>query len=127
MPITFHPRPGTVLVCDFTTGFMVPEIVKTRPVVIVSPHYIRRPGLYTVVPLSQTEPDPLEPYHVHFPQTPVAGCHGPCWAKCDLVMSVSAARLDRKKVGRGQYRVTNVSVEQLAAIMASIKYGLGIK
>ena len=126
MPITFHPRPGTVLMCDFTTGFIVPEIVKMRPVVIVSPHHIRRPDLYTVVPLSQTAPDPEEPYHVHFPHTPVAGGQGPCWAKCDLVVSVAAQRLDRKKIGRGMYRVTNVTPPQLEAIMAGIKYALGL-
>ena len=127
MPITFHPRPGTVLMCDFTTGFIVPEIVKRRPVVVVSPHHLKRHDLYTIVPLSQTEPTPLEPYHVHFPHTPVAGQFGPCWAKCDLIVSVAAARLDRKKVGRGHYRITNISQLELDAILLAIKYSLGIK
>ena len=36
MPITFHPSPGTVLICDFTTGFQPPEMVKRRHVVVVS-------------------------------------------------------------------------------------------
>lgn len=127
MTISFHPRPGTVLMCDFTTGFIVPEIIKMRPVVVVSPHHIRRQGLYTVVPLSRTAPDPLEQYHVHFAKTPVADQFGPCWAKCDLVTSVSAERLDRKKIARGVYKITNVTTPELDLILLAIKYSLGIK
>ena len=37
MALNFHPEPGMVLICDFTTGFRVPEIVKRRPVVVISP------------------------------------------------------------------------------------------
>lgn len=127
MPITFHPRPGIVLMCDFTTGFMAPEIIKMRPVVVVSPHHIKRHNLYTVVPLSRTEPNPSQPYHVYFPKTPVAGEFGACWAKCDMVMSVSTERLDRKKVGRGAYKVTNITPTELDLILLAIKYSIGIK
>lgn len=126
MPITFHPRPGTLLVCDFH-GFIEPEMVKLRPVVVISPHYIERHRLYAVVPLSQTEPDPFQPFHVHFPHTPVPGERGPCWAPCDMVMSVSVERLDRKKVGRGAYRVACIKQAELDAILAGVKYSLGIK
>lgn len=126
MPITFHPRPGTILVCDFR-GFIAPEMIKLRPVVIITPHHIRRSGLYTVVPLSQTAPNPQEPYHVYFPHTPVPGEHGPCWAKCDMVVSVSVDRLDRKKITRGIYRVANIKPDELEAILDGVKYSLGIK
>jgi uncharacterized protein YifN (PemK superfamily) len=37
MAITFHPEPRMVLVCDFTTGFKEPEMVKVRPVIVLSP------------------------------------------------------------------------------------------
>ena len=30
MPITFHPHAGVVLICDFSTGFQPPEMVKRR-------------------------------------------------------------------------------------------------
>lgn len=126
MTITFHPSAGTVLVCDFR-GFIAPEMIKLRPVIVISPHHIKRHGLYTVVPLSQTEPDPHHPFHVHFPHTPVPGGHGPCWAKCDMVVSVSVDRLDRKKVGRGEYRMSNIKPAELDAILNGIKYSLGIK
>ena len=39
--------------CDFRTGFKPPEMVKMRPVVVVSG---KRTGVGTVVPLSATAP-----------------------------------------------------------------------
>jgi len=60
--IQFFPKAGMVLMCDFD-GYQVPEIVKTRPVVVVSPNHLIRPGLVSVVPLSLTPPDPVQPYH----------------------------------------------------------------
>ena len=57
MAINFNPRPGTVLYCNFE-GYVIPEIVKNRPVIVVSPKYLNRKGLYTVVPMSTTIVDP---------------------------------------------------------------------
>ena len=50
--LKFHPEPGTILICDYSTGFRLPEMVKKRPVVTISPRLKRRDGLITVVPLS---------------------------------------------------------------------------
>jgi uncharacterized protein YifN (PemK superfamily) len=63
MPIKEHPPLGTILICDFDAGFKVPEMVKRRPVVVISPKIESRFGLCTVVALSATEPDPVESYH----------------------------------------------------------------
>ncbi len=60
MPLTFSPRPGEIVICDFSTGFRPPEMVKVRPVVVISPRR-RTSQLVTVVPLSTTPPDPVEP------------------------------------------------------------------
>ena len=62
MAITFHPNPGTVLICDFN-GLIIPEMVKTRPVVVISPRLRHRTGLCTIIPLSTTPPDPKMPWH----------------------------------------------------------------
>ncbi|MBU6163323.1 MAG: type II toxin-antitoxin system PemK/MazF family toxin [Myxococcales bacterium] len=35
MPLTFQPRPGSVVYCDFV-GLRAPEMIKRRPVVIVN-------------------------------------------------------------------------------------------
>jgi uncharacterized protein YifN (PemK superfamily) len=47
--------------CDFK-GYVVPEMVKIRPVVVVARNRKNR-KLVTVVPLSTTAPDALEDHH----------------------------------------------------------------
>jgi len=125
MALNIHPKAGTILMCNFD-GFRVPEMVKTRPVVIVSPNHLNRPGLYTIVPLSTTAPDQVQPYHYHFPKNPMPQSLGEAWAKCDMVVTVSIGRLDRIKVSRGIYTLRYVSKEELAAIRECMKYALGI-
>lgn len=126
MAITFHPKAGAVLVCDFR-GYVEPEIVKMRPVVVVSPNHLRRPGLVTVIPLSTTPPLYVEAYHYLLHGNPVPGSEAEAvWAKCDLIATVSIERLDRKKVSRGHYAVGYVSMEQVRAMRrcAAISPGL---
>lgn len=95
MSITFHPEQGTIVICDFT-GFVVPEMVKRRPAVVISPRLRTRTGLCTVVPLSTTPPAPIAPYHCKLHVTPTlpkpydAPYH---WVKADMVYTVSFARL----------------------------------
>jgi len=50
MSIPYHPEQGTILICDFK-GFIDPEMVKRRPVVVVSPRLRQRGKLCAVVPL----------------------------------------------------------------------------
>lgn len=84
MALTFHPKPGVVLVCDFA-GYVAPEMIKRRPVVVVSPAHLRRPNLLAVVPLSTTPPDPIAPYHYRLSGNPVPGSDATeVWAKCDM-------------------------------------------
>jgi uncharacterized protein YifN (PemK superfamily) len=126
MAITFFPRAGSVLVCDFS-GYIAPEIVKTRPVVVISPNEGRRIGLITVIPLSTTAPLPVQQYHYRLHGNPIPGSNiETVWAKCDLVATVSLARLDRKRVARGQFTVGYVSMEQVRAMRrcAAISFGL---
>jgi uncharacterized protein YifN (PemK superfamily) len=101
-------------------------MVKTRPVIIVSPNHLPRPGLYTVVPMSTTEPDPVQPYHYCFPKNPMPQKDGVAWAKCDMVVTVSVDRLDRLKIARGTYTIRFVTKEELAAIRDCMKHALGI-
>ena len=98
MPITFHPKPGMILMCDFSTGFKPPEMVKKRPVVVLSKP---RQQLVTIVPLSTTEPIPLERCHYEVPNRslPPPLRRKRHWAKCDCVTTVAFWRLDRVKAG----------------------------
>jgi len=57
MAITFYPYPGSVLLYEYPPeGTVEPEMVKLRPVVIISEKMKHRGGLVTVVPLSASEP-----------------------------------------------------------------------
>ena len=97
MSINFHPNPGTMLVCDFH-GMTAPEIVKTRPIIVISPRLRRGNGLCTVVPLSTTPPKFVMPWHCRLMfEGPLAPNWRECimWAKCDLLYSMRFERLDR--------------------------------
>jgi mRNA interferase MazF len=131
MAIFFHPPAGTLLMCDFNTGFKPPEMVKKRPVVIVS-H--KHKNVATVVPLSCTEPIPFESHHWEMsPMSLPASLRGDrCWAKCDMVSCVGFARLDRimdgkcPNTGRRVYVAPEILPIDFQEIMKSLKYVLRI-
>jgi len=103
MPIREHPELGTVLMCDYNTGFCPPEMVKHRPVVVISPKIRGRPGLCTVVALSTQPPDPVMPYHCQIelrPRLPGKWVSDGVWVKGDMVNSVGFHRLDLIRYGK---------------------------
>ena len=129
MPLTFHPGPGIIVICDFSTGFQPPEMVKKRPVVIISPH--RRTGqLVAVVLLSSTEPDPIEPWHWAVPTGAYPPARGPMWGKADIVQTVALIRLDRVMFrgpdGKRNYRAFQLTRPQIADLHLAVKAGLGL-
>ncbi len=85
--------------CDFGTGFRPPEMVKTRPVVVVSK---RADNLANVVSLSTTQPIKLEKWHCEINSASLPSSLGGkrCWAKCDMIATVGLWRLDRVKIGK---------------------------
>ena len=128
MPLLFHPEPGTILICDFSTGFRPPEMVKVRPVVVISPR--RRGGqLATVVPLSSTEPKPAQPWHWPVPAGLYPPARGPMWGKADVVNTVALERLDRVKVrdasGQRRYITVHLTAGQLAELRSAVRAALG--
>ena len=130
MPITFHPKRGTVLICDFGTGFKAPEMVKKRPVVVSRKHR----ELVTVVPLSTTEPVPVEKCHHELLDAslplPLRGKR--MWAKCDLVTTVGFWRLDRVRgprhptTGKRTHMAQPIRPEDLVAIQKAILFVMGL-
>jgi mRNA interferase MazF len=133
--LAYYPRIGEILLCDYATGFVAPEMVKRRPVVVVSPRLRRRGELVGVVPLSTTEPQPVEKHHclIQLDRPLPAPFSAPSmWAKCDMFATVSRARLDRFRLGRkgGQgsrmFVSGQLNVEQIRAIKISILCGLGL-
>ena len=132
MPLKFNPRPGTLLMCDFGTGFKAPEMTKKRPVVVISPRRRRLTvQLCTIVPLSTAVPDPVEQFHhrMNPRSVPVELGTQESWAKCDMLYTVSLDRLDRVTVNRGGRRVfvaPRVLDEDLGAIRQGVVNALGL-
>lgn len=125
MATLYQPRPGNVVMCDYR-GFVVPEMVKVRPVVVIARNRRNR-RLVTVVPLSTTEPNSLEDHHHALANNPLPGREAiSCWAKCDMLTTVSLGRLDRYKVGRGQYAVPMLPGDEFAAILRAVAKALDL-
>lgn len=133
MAIQFNPEQGTILVCDFK-GFVQPEMVKRRPVVVVSPRLRKRAGLCTIVPLSTTPPKEVAPYHFKLHVTPVlpepynADFH---WVKGDMLYTVSFDRLflpfnGKETDGKRKYDVRVIDEADLLKIQQCILHGLGL-
>lgn len=133
MGIWYYPSPGEILLCDYGTHVVAPEMEKRRPVVIVTPRLRRRNELVGVVPLSLTAPQHPDNHHCQFqlekPLPEPFDCPT-MWAKADMYSVVSRARLDRFKAGRshGQrmYLAGKVSDQQLKEIKAALLCGLGL-
>jgi uncharacterized protein YifN (PemK superfamily) len=132
MALIFHPEPGMVLICDYNTGFRAPEMVKRRPVVVISPRPRRKTMLCTVVPLSTTAPNPIEPHHYKISPDSLPGnlAENETWAKCDMLSAVSLSRLDRVKIrmpdGRREYVAKRVTDADLVEIQRAVLCGLGL-
>lgn len=130
-PLPYHPKIGEALRCDFS-NLVPPEMDKARWVVVVSPKHINRANLCAVVPLSTTVPKSVQPWHVKMDSDPNPKASGETvWAKCDMVMSVSFARLsaywDGKTTdGKRNYVTIFVSNSELSRIQKGILYSLGL-
>jgi uncharacterized protein YifN (PemK superfamily) len=128
MALTFHPGPGAIVICDFSEGFRPPEMVKIRPVIVISPRR-RTAQLATVVPLSSIAPQSVEPWHYRLPPGAYPPARGDIWAKCDMVMTVGLGRLDRVKVkidGQQVYKTYQLGAPELAQILAGVRAALGL-
>ncbi|PZP12609.1 MAG: type II toxin-antitoxin system PemK/MazF family toxin, partial [Sphingomonas hengshuiensis] len=92
MPIQYHPRPGTIVICDYCPGFRPPEMVKRRLAVVVSPRLSHRNYLCTVAPLSTTAPEHASSYQpkIRLPVSPPPPYTGTeKWVKGDMLFTAS--------------------------------------
>ncbi|MHA7875067.1 type II toxin-antitoxin system PemK/MazF family toxin [Roseivivax sp.] len=128
VPIKYFPRAGQVLVCSFR-GFEVPEMVKTRPVMVISPRLPHRSQIVTIVPISTSPPLHDLPFVVRLSKNyhPNERDDLPCWAKCDMVMNLSRERLDGFKIDRRKWATPHASADNLKAVQTGVVYGLGIE
>ncbi len=136
MAIKYPVLPGTIVLCDYALGgFREPEMVKRRPVIVMSPRLRHRDHLCTVVPLSSkpglaevdyvVELNFVRPLPAPFENTVV-------WAKCDMLATVSFARLDlfrtqRDSSGKRQYITPKLPESDVKRVQLGILFALGIK
>lgn len=134
MSLPFYPAQGAILICDFR-GFVDPEMVKRRPVVVVSPKRKNGPRLCTVLPLSTTPPRPVENFHFKIqldPPLPEPYEEEECWVKCDMIYQVSFDRLKlpttgvKDESGKRIYDQRIVSAEDLKRMQDGIALALGL-
>ena len=133
MAIGEHPVPGTILICDFNQGFREPEMVKQRPVIVLSPKIGIRAKLCTVVALSTTPPQPQMPYHCKLEIDPPLPPRwsGENWVKGDMIYAVGFHRLDlirlgKDNTGKRQYRYDIITPEQMKAVRTCVLRGIGL-
>jgi uncharacterized protein YifN (PemK superfamily) len=126
MAIQYHPEPGTILICDFH-GFRSPEMLKRRPVVVISPRLRQRYKLCTVVPLSTTTPIPQTAYHYRLhtvPPLPEPYDSEHQWVKGDMVYTVSFDRLFLPFAGKDP--LGNRQYDARVIDRADLRAGLGM-
>lgn len=134
MPLTFHPSPGLILVCDYTTGFILPEMVKRRPVIVISPRLRNRVNLCTVVPLSTSDPVRPQEYHCRIEMErplPKPWDSKVVWVKADMIATVSFSRLELVRgpkdfEGKRKYIQANIGPENLLKIRKCVLSALGL-
>ena len=137
--LSFHPKPGDILLCRFPECLKAPEMVKVRPVVVVSPRIAGRAALVCVVPLSTTEPEPIGDHHVELPiarmPRSLQAEARRVWAKCDMLYTFSLERLDRFKAGKDRssgkrlYEVGRLELNELREVRrrAAVVLGFPLK
>jgi len=130
--LQLHLKTGEIVICDFT-GLHEPEMVKRRPVVVISKTSTHWRGLCTIVPLSSTEPSRVQAWHVALSRNPLRG-HLPSghpfevedrvWAKCDMLYTLAFDRISRPYVrsnGRRVYPPVRLPSNDLAAVFDGVR------
>jgi uncharacterized protein YifN (PemK superfamily) len=134
MGINFPVAPGTIVLCDYNTGFVQPEMIKRRPAVVISPRLPHRERLCTVVPLSQTAPRSNVAYQckvVLERELPHPFPGREFWVKADMLATVSFGRLDlfrtaRDQSGRRKYIHPKLPQEDMRRVSICILHALGL-
>jgi mRNA interferase MazF len=135
MPIQFPVPPGTLLLCDYNTGFMVPEMVKRRPAIVLSPRLPHRNNLCTVAPLSTTAPEREVEYVCKI--TPLMALPRPwdapeMWVKADMLATVCFSRSDlfradgRDREGKRIFLKPRLPSEDMARVRHCVLRALGM-
>ncbi|MDR7100925.1 type II toxin-antitoxin system PemK/MazF family toxin [Croceicoccus sp. BE223] len=125
--LQFSPKAGHILACNFGLGFKAPEMVKVRPVLVVSPKANAWTGLSVVIPISSKAPEIPRPYHHKLPDGLIPNPkYDEAWLKGDMVIAVGRHRLDRLKVGHRQYATPKVDDATLREARRCVLHAAGM-
>ncbi|MCD1645287.1 type II toxin-antitoxin system PemK/MazF family toxin [Aurantimonas coralicida] len=133
MPLQFPPSRGTLVICDYSTGFRPPEMVKRRLAVVISHRLPQRDGLCAVVPLSTTPARAGIRYQcrIDLPQSPPPPFEGTVkWVKADMLATVCFNRLDLPRTGRdrdtGRRRYLQIRLpdDEMLKVQEAVLHGL---
>lgn len=125
--IVFQPKAGQILVCHFGLGFQKPEMVKTRPVLVISPKIQPWTKLCLVLPISSSAPEPVMDHHYRLPDGLLPGSkYDEAWIKGDMVMAVACHRLDRIKAGFRNYVAPIVPADVLKEARRCVLHSTGM-
>lgn len=120
--LRFQPKSGSVIYCDYK-GFISPEMIKKRPVIVISKHK-HNSKLVAVVPISTSEPSTILSHHIKmeeaFCENHLSGKKS--WVKCDMINVVCLDRLDLVRNRKtGDRYVPNIDTAFLNKIKEEIK------
>jgi mRNA interferase MazF len=126
--VTFLPAEGAILVCDFSTGFRLPEMIERRPCIVISQTRTNR-GLCVVVPISSRESIDREAIVVPMPMAKYPFLRKDGWAKCHAPATVGKSRLYMMRdpvTNRGlDSRKTMIDAADLAAVRLGVARFIG--
>ena len=128
--ISFVPAAGLVLLCNFSTGFQAPEMIKIRPVVVISERDRNR-DTCIVVPVSSVLPRDARAVFVALDSNKYAFFQKPDnWAKCETINAVRVQRLFRLRdpaTGRGiDSRQTMIDPADLKLVREGVSRVIGL-
>ena len=117
----YQPNKNSIAWCDFK-GLEIPEIIKKRPVVIIKKHK-QNSRLVYVLPISNTVPEPMRPYHFKINEGFCKEYFNaePHYVKIDMIYTVSIARLDSVKLESGERVIPVIDSDEFNAIVAKFK------
>ena len=132
MSIIYSPKKGQILMCDFTSGFAVPEMVKERPVVVFKSS--SRNKLVTVIPLSTKKPELVQAFHMLMPVRELPNTrmfkNVDNWLKGDMIYTVGWHRLKLiqlgRKNGKRTYFLNSLTLKTLTEVEKSVINGIGL-
>lgn len=130
MPLSYHPKKGQLLLCDFSAGFKEPEMTKrSRPVIVLSSQH----NLVTVVACSTVKPDIVAPHHYLLPRQSMPKTDHffgkDTWVKGDMIYTVGFHRLELIRVGKASsrdYFRQKFGKDQMDEIHKCVLHGLSL-